>query len=82
MVFHGFPIHFLDPPKMSSTFPLQVEQWEYDLREKQREELELLLGFLNPKEVASEEPWLILADFLVTFEHDVYFSIQLGIIRW
>lgn len=33
----------------------EVEQWEYDLREKQREELELLLDFLNPKEVASEE---------------------------
>ena len=52
---------------MSSTFPLwlavmlavEVEQWDYDLREKHREELELLMHFLNggPKDVATEDPW-------------------------
>lgn len=38
---------------------VEVEQWDYDLREKHREELELLMDFLNggPKEVATEDPW-------------------------
>ena len=68
MVSHGFP-WFSHPFSGSSqdvfhiSTAFQVEQWEYDLREKQREELELLLDFLNPKEVASEDPWLILADW-------------------
>ncbi|CAL1145988.1 unnamed protein product [Cladocopium goreaui] len=35
----------------------EVEQWDYDLREKHREELELLMDSLNggPKDVATEE---------------------------
>ena len=39
---------------------VEVEQWDYDLREKHREELELLMDSLNggPKDVATEDPWL------------------------
>ena len=38
---------------------MEVEQWDYDLREKHREELELLMDFLQgPKDVATEDPSL------------------------
>lgn len=72
---HGVLKQAMDPwdfraclgSSMMSTFPLwllvlavEVEQWDYDLREKHREELELLMDFLNGgrKDVATEDPWL------------------------
>lgn len=53
------------PSKKSTLLVPQVEQWEYELREKQREELEMLMDFLSgrTKEVQSDT-WLMASNLI------------------